>query len=394
MNEGILTKGSIWPRCEVILFRGKVVAKEKYREWQEDSWERAKGDAWGPYEVLSFDEYSDLVFSGLDDYELYEPFKAYEESEEKKTTEEKETAEKRAKRKTAGPHIEFLGLDVEDEFSILEFISKYGFLGIANPPGVSSPSSYGGVLKRGEESISDIREAHRVYRSIASLWSSIFQYERVEREINLTFSRMAGTRNIQDREGYKKRVQELREEKTAIEGEIHVLLNNLHFPAHLEAITSKASPDHLLRSKTGEIAYIRQSLEYTEDGLILKSLIDRARLTVSSCVNLYLEDVAPAIDDKGKINWRFNTLLSAFYLMLFLDNTKGNHIRQCQYRHCRKFFRSSDPREKYHDPKCENAEAQARYRDRKRGGPTGKRTGRPKKIFPIKKEFIYLCRRL
>jgi hypothetical protein len=84
--------------------------------------------------------------------------------------------------------------------------------------------------------------------------------------------------------------------------------------------------------------------------------------------NMILEDVRPKlkIGEQPIWQWNFTSLLSAMYLMLFLDFTGSNLPRQCLNKSCNNFFKPARDSNVYCRQECqENAKVQ-RYRDRKK----------------------------
>lgn len=65
--------------------------------------------------------------------------------------------------------------------------------------------------------------------------------------------------------------------------------------------------------------------------------------------------------------WAFPSLLSAAYMLLLLDLTKGHVVRNCARADCRRIFRATRPDRIYCSPRCLNAQKQREHRHREQG---------------------------
>jgi hypothetical protein len=85
----------------------------------------------------------------------------------------------------------------------------------------------------------------------------------------------------------------------------------------------------------------------------------------------YLSHVKPVLTmnaETGALasSWHSATLLGTISFMFLLDLTnRGYYVRPCEKPDCGKFFRSTDPRAKYHSTACNNAMKQRRLRERR-----------------------------
>ena len=88
-------------------------------------------------------------------------------------------------------------------------------------------------------------------------------------------------------------------------------------------------------------------------------------------VDGHLQNIAPVLNCGGlkpsfKGTWKVPNLISAMYLMLYMDMVGGKVVRRCNNETCNHFFSSNDKRKIYCSPECTSAQTQREYRRRKK----------------------------
>ena len=92
---------------------------------------------------------------------------------------------------------------------------------------------------------------------------------------------------------------------------------------------------------------------------------------IGSIVNERLQNIAPILNCDGlkasfKGTWKVPNLISAMYLMLYMDIVEGKIVRRCKNETCEHYFSSNDKRKIYCSPECAGAQTQRAYRRRKK----------------------------
>jgi hypothetical protein len=272
-------------------------------------------------------------------------------------------------------YLQFIAIDEDDPQSILKFISTYGFLGFKNdiermhrqdlnlladanerllqvsedaftlfinmtaknpefaPIAIqsflASPdfSKYEGLsleeihqlvpakpLPPESENIKEIKQEILTMRALVSLWQAL---------------------RANDREGVLSQLE-------------HLNLLDYDNPSRVEINSIKGLEDAVLFYKAGGV--------------------------LSRWVNQRLSGVSPLLGDMLYGNhsftglWYSPHLISAMYVMFYLDLTQGVTLRKCQNKTCKEFFSAygGDERKIYCGDRCAKAHAQREYRQRKK----------------------------
>lgn len=98
-----------------------------------------------------------------------------------------------------------------------------------------------------------------------------------------------------------------------------------------------------------------------------------ALVKITEIVNQYLKTISPIVEvdafsNKLTSGWKARDVLSAMYLMLSLDISKGNLMKHCENETCNRFFSVAIDKTdtKYCSPACARAQASRQYRRRKK----------------------------
>ncbi len=132
-------------------------------------------------------------------------------------------------------------------------------------------------------------------------------------------------------------------------------------------------------SQLSGMDYIKEIIEKmnTNDINLLKPLVGNV---ISSIINPNLSNANPIIiyDTESNLfssikGWSCNSLLTAMYVMIYLDFAQGTKNRKCENVTCDKWFPiyANDERKIYCDLKCAQAQASREYRLRKKNRDSG-----------------------
>lgn len=106
---------------------------------------------------------------------------------------------------------------------------------------------------------------------------------------------------------------------------------------------------------------------YFDDKL---TLVYQAKYMITKTINEYLQDISPGLENNYCMTfnggWVINSLISAIYLMLYLDLSKNKLVKQCENASCQQWFSVSADNmdKKYCSNSCARAQAQREYRRR------------------------------
>lgn len=128
------------------------------------------------------------------------------------------------------------------------------------------------------------------------------------------------------------------------------------------------------RSYSSEYKSILETNEDQADDIRFLTLC--ANISIKREVNKQLLNVNPVINFDGYFEdeqqfhgtWKANNLLSAMYVMLYMDLIGGKGIKKCQNKTCPEWFvvYGNDDRKIYCDNTCARQQAQREYRKRKK----------------------------
>ena len=79
-----------------------------------------------------------------------------------------------------------------------------------------------------------------------------------------------------------------------------------------------------------------------------------------------MRELGTVLPPSVNFSWEFDSLLSAMYLMLFLDLTQGKKLRKCAHIYCGRFFIANRDDTKYCSPQCQNRARIRRFTLRKK----------------------------
>lgn len=306
--------------------------------------------------------------------EWYSPMDVYRNAEE----ESKNTKEKKGL-----PYHRFMNLYLEDQSAVEAFFTEYGPLGIT-PPDYESPwgphsswhdrllswgkdSETGEVLGEPLEAIAQVQEEMRV---TINLYGKLQEWNALGEAIEKAKEKVkAGS--LVKREHSQKEIKELKENRQTVFGEIEYLVARLD--SILNVPRKANSPIDALR-----FALTREEVRNNPDPAAL--LVPYARSLVEIVINSHLVEVRPCMDGM-KMSYSFPSLLSAFWLMFYLDITGGKKVRRCPA--CGDFFTAMREDNDYCKPECGKRAGERRRYARKvearKANGTYRPPGRPKK---------------
>lgn len=123
------------------------------------------------------------------------------------------------------------------------------------------------------------------------------------------------------------------------------------------------------------ISYLQQTIEiridndfYSSDDLqnwVQEDLYSPMQLLLDQIINANLDGISPIVERANNsfdIRWKFDSLLSAFYLMLAMDIAATHIPILCQNPRCSNFFIPYCESASYCSPECQNRAKQQRHR--------------------------------
>jgi hypothetical protein len=251
-------------------------------------------------------------------------------------------------------HMEFAAIDTEKPDKILEFINKYGFLGLSlrnrndkiefllakllleaeRYNYCEDPSSYN------FDNLSEVvKESKRLV--IDSLKADYDQYPSEELLCDISYEIVK----------FKNLLTLIEKKDTASFEELYELIFNIS--------TDVIRPNYEMDMKdTNNITQLRL----------------RANIRIIDKINYELKDVNPLItykqlaDNKFDIGWKTTNLISSLYVMLYTDLTLGKKIMKCRNVNCGLFFHiyGNDNRKIYCSNLCGRAVASRKNRRKKK----------------------------
>jgi hypothetical protein len=126
------------------------------------------------------------------------------------------------------------------------------------------------------------------------------------------------------------------------------------------------------------IKYLSENFDHIWEREIFNEDISSPVLVIIGLMNRAIAQVSPFLDlvERAIINrhgavvpnweWRFNSLLSMIYLMVFLEWNKGLAMRRCANPLCGQYLMASREATRYCSDQCQNRAKQQRYKQRKK----------------------------
>lgn len=288
-------------------------------------------------------------------------------------------------------YLQFVAVDENDPQDILKFISTYGFLGY------KKDKNY--IMGNVIQSLVDSKEA-----TVEAVLDCVSHYIR-ESTVNPSIDPLGVIDYLKSEYGTKKIAKSEQPKVNVFNGPVtdfKELMINL--PAESEKLSNIAieivtmrllvllwqalSTNHRENAISQMTTLYR--IEYKDRPItvpleeIIAELIDfdelndavvwhQASSLLSRWVNKKLSGVTPLLgkftDNTSFLGlWSAQNLLSALYVMFYLDLTRGIGLRKCQNQTCKQFFsmNGADERKIYCGEGCAKSQAQREYRRRKK----------------------------
>ncbi|MBU3075622.1 CGNR zinc finger domain-containing protein [Clostridium estertheticum] len=293
---------------------------------------------WGKY-ACKIEDGIKIVKITTEPTELYNPFNSYTQDN------------------TTSLHIQFASIDVNDPKNILDFINKFGFLGLDIRNRFEKIELELGFLSMelfkyitGKENIIDNKE------SLISTAKNMYN-------ITIGSSDLLSHHSIHEEslDDISYEITRLKDLLTLIEKK------DSSNPEQLYELIYNAS-DHFSR-----YLFERDNNEQKGNLDILKST---ANDCIMDAINKEIQHVSPLLvpnaSSSGSFDtkWNSNTLISTIYTMLYLDLIVGKRIKKCKNLTCGKFFDvyGANTRKKFCTTKCAQSNASREYRKREKEG--------------------------
>lgn len=296
-------------------------------------------------------------------------------------------------------YTEFAAIDEDDPKAILKFISKYGFLGFKN----DIERKHRKDLKSAEEIHEKINEAYRdiavdaIKRVLENPFSA---YDLIQESISMSNDKKSESSEKQnadnktpqqlaeDLQQYilnmppeSEKIEDIKREILAMRCLVlmWIGLNTRSRDMVLDQLKhlyllDYTNPDRTNIKITPE-ELVAETMESFNDTMDAYVFYHGSRL-LSRLVNKHLKGVSPMLSNYNNILdctnftefWDTPHLLSAMYVMFYMDLTRGVTLRKCQNQTCRQFFTvyGNDERKIYCSESCANAQKQREYRRRKK----------------------------
>ena len=290
-------------------------------------------------------------------------------------------------------YLQFVAIDENDANDIFKFISTYGFLGFKDDKERNHQEELRQrqeELKQAEENHVNENEIHKKLEDAIKNFAIHALKETIKNPLAagdaiLTLMGIAGVEgnnlikhlvddtpeNLQEQ--FFEYLRNLPPESEKIEDIKQEILIMRCLVLLWQGIKSKNTAeviDQILNlSKIGFFPH-KLDLGTSEDDAILVA----ASVALSHCINAKLVEVRPTISSTLSTTgcfqglWQTSNLLSAMYVMLYMDLTRGVTLRKCQNQPCKEFFSiyGNDDRKIYCCESCSSSQKQRDYRRRKK----------------------------
>ncbi len=272
-------------------------------------------------------------------------------------------------------YLQFIAVDENDPQSILEFITTYGFLGFKNDTERMYRENIDLVVdsqKRVNETEKDLAALYIKLAAKNPDFAPI-AIESLKNEPILDTSKMLSDEeyselvSIAQMEPEREYIEDIKQEILTMR--TLVLLWQALKGKHREGVLSQLENLYILDFDDDSVDPMSRFKNLEEAVLWYK-----AGELLSRWVNRKLSGVMPLLGNVLIDNcsftgsWYSPNLLSAFYVMFYLDLTQGVTLRKCQNKTCKEFFSAygGDDRKIYCGDRCAKAHAQREYRRRKK----------------------------
>lgn len=268
-------------------------------------------------------------------------------------------------------YLQFIAIDENDPQSILRFINTYGFLGFRN----DRERMY-------SESINSVIDSHQKINESTERLASLLikQASKNPAFADEAIQSISWKPNIElSPEDYNDlfSIAQLEPESESLGDIKQEILVMRALVLLWQALRAKHREDVLTQL---ENLYLLDHDDDTVDPMSrFKDLADtvlwyKAADSLSRWVNQRLSGVTPSLGNMFAEScsftglWYSPHLLSAMYVMFFMDLTQGVILRKCQNKTCKEFFSvyGGDERKIYCSDRCAKAHAQREYRRRQK----------------------------
>ncbi|GEM_PF-5008398 len=253
-------------------------------------------------------------------------------------------------------YLEFIALDENNETEMLTFVNKYGLL-------------------HGENSEVEERK-NFAFNSLINAIDVIIKdgYNKINKDlINTTRDLALNTFNMSTQSIYRENIDyfayEIKKMRLLMflkqsfdDNNVEKMIENCHELAKLSGM-------NLIMEKIKNLNTENMNLFKPVVGNIISDIIN-PNLANANPIIIYDSDNNLYSSVNG---WSCNSLLSAMYVMIYLDFSQGKKMRKCANVTCDEWFPiyANDDRKIYHNNTCAQAHASRNYRIRKRQDKKG-----------------------
>lgn len=245
-------------------------------------------------------------------------------------------------------YLKFAAININNHEDILDFINKYGFLGL----------NIRDRFERAETLLEQLTIKFTKQFFGDTQLNNVEELKSISKE---AFSYMWDDDVLSYESLYEESLKSISDEITKF--------NNLLILIDQKDTTEKEELYQLLFNASDD--YSRYFFEIDKNEYTLDKLKVDANQCIRDTINKELGQVSPILsfdDSKFDTIWNTRTLISALYTMLYLNLVQGKKLRKCKNITCNEFFNVTNDNtvKKFCDSSCARANAARDYRRREK----------------------------